>query len=110
MDAWIVLDDVIIRHNEIKYIDISDVENLKILVGYDSTFAEVTGIQAIEFLMQVRPSVFEGRRFRWKRRVWAFHNLFGHPAMQIAALLGQYKLAMWIHDATVPRPIGKRGK
>lgn len=108
MIEWIVLDSHIINANRIENVDISDIENLRVKVKLENIEYEVSGIQAIEFLMQMRPSIFEGHNFRWKRRAWMFHNFVGHPVMQIAALFKQYKLAMWIHDITVPRPIGKR--
>ncbi len=33
---------------------------------------------------------------------WGVHNLVGHPAMQICKWLGLIKLAVKIHDATLP--------
>lgn len=45
----------------------------------------------------------EGRRFRWAKHAWAFHNLVGHPAMQILVWLGMTKLGLRVHDATAPK-------
>lgn len=37
---------------------------------------------------------------RWDR--WTLHNLLGHPLSEVAHLLGLDRLAVWIHDVTVP--------
>jgi hypothetical protein len=37
-------------------------------------------------------------RFRW-----SVHNLIGHPAGELARLLGLTALGRWIHDSTAPR-------
>jgi len=37
------------------------------------------------------------RRFRF-----TIHNIVGHPIMEIFALLGMSKAAIWIHDITLP--------
>jgi len=33
---------------------------------------------------------------------WAVHNLFGHPFMQLAYLVGAKRVGVWIHDSTLP--------
>lgn len=63
-----------------------------------------TGLDAIEFVMLVKPSAWEGRRLKWRKNVWIVHNLIGHPLMQILALIGLHKLAFFVHDSTVPKP------
>jgi hypothetical protein len=35
------------------------------------------------------------------------HNIIGHPVMQLLAFFGFYRAAFWVHDKTVPRPVGK---
>jgi hypothetical protein len=37
------------------------------------------------------------------RFLWSMHNLFGHPAAEVAHLLGLARLSRWIHDSTAPR-------
>jgi len=85
---------------------VSRVEEALITVHYEGQTEEVVGVQAIEILMQLRPSVLEGRRMRWAKHRWILHNVVAHPTMQILALLKLYKAAMWVHDVTVPRPKG----
>jgi hypothetical protein len=43
---------------------------------------------------------------RSKEHMWAIHNLFAHPLMQILAWFRLYKQAIWIHNITVPKPRG----
>lgn len=33
---------------------------------------------------------------------WTFHNIIGHPLMQILVLLGMLELAKKVHDGTLP--------
>ena len=97
----------------IREVDITNIEDLRLNIyledGPDVLRIEsVQGIQAIELLMALRPSVLESRRLRWARHAWAFHNLVGHPLMQLLAFFKKYKLAMQVHDSTVPRPLGRK--
>ncbi len=62
------------------------------------------GFDAIEIVMQLKPSALEGRRLKWKQGAWAFHNFVAHPAMQILVWLGRKKAAIRLHDRTTPRP------
>lgn len=101
-------DHTIVHSDEIDWVDIRRLEDLVIVVHYaGGEQAIVSGIQAIDVIMAIRPSALEGRRLRWKRHVWAFHNLVGHPLMQLLVFLKQYKLAIKVHDLTVPQPEGK---
>lgn len=59
---------------------------------------------ALELVWTLKPSALEGKRFRWYKHAWAFHNLIAHPVMQLLAWCGLYTQAMWVHDATTPRP------
>ena len=104
-------DDLIFQPNEIAHIDFSRVEDLIVTGQLKSgvTFT-ATNIVAIELIMSVKPSVFEGRRLQWPKFVWVFHNVVAHPLMQILAILGLYRYAFILHDMTVPRPIGKKEK
>lgn len=47
-------------------------------------------------------------RLRLAKRAWLVHNLVGHPLMQLLALFGCYRKAFAVHEATVPRPTGRR--
>ncbi len=106
---FIKIGDIAFPIDEIQYIDIERIENLEVLVALKcGKYITAHNIEAIELVMKVMPSLLEGRRLRWFKHVWAFHNLFGHPIMQILATFGLYKAAFWVHDKTVPRPIGKR--
>lgn len=101
--------DMIFRKEDISYIDCTNIENLQIEVTLrDGKKFMVYEIHALELVMQVKPSLFEGRRLKWPKFVWCFHNLVAHPLTQILALLKMYKWAFWIHDVTVPKPIGKK--
>ena len=69
---------------------------------------ELSDFDAFEAVLLLKPGALEGRRFRWVRHVWAFHNLVAHPVMQILVWLGFRRAGLWIHDVTVPRPVGIR--
>jgi hypothetical protein len=106
VDEFFIAGKVIIKASEIKQIDISEVERLRIEIEYGGGVVIVEGIQVIEILMVLKPSVLENKRLRWVRGAWAVHNLVGHPVMQILAFMGRYRMAMRVHDWTVPRPKG----
>jgi len=38
-----------------------------------------------------------------KKFRYTIHNIVGHPIMEIFYLLGMRKIAMWIHDVTLPK-------
>ena len=38
-----------------------------------------------------------------KKFSYTVHNVFGHPLMEIANLLGFKKLASWFHEITLPK-------
>jgi hypothetical protein len=97
-----------IKIENIHWIDYKNLEDLVIHVFHLHGCTKVTGIEAIELLMIAKPSVFEGKRLRWARRMWMFHNFVGHPMMQLLSLFKRYKLAMLVHDMTVPKPLGRR--
>lgn len=106
---FVLIGDYVVNVNSISRIDFSRLEELVLTVHFeDRTSLPVVGIQTIELLMAIKPSAYEGRRMMWYRHAWAFHNLVAHPLMQILAFFKQYKLAIKIHDYTVPRPINRR--
>lgn len=112
MPKWLIVGEDLVSEEHIECIDFSDVEKLWLVVHYTklgtptSTITE--GIQTIDILMALKPSVFESRRLRWAKHAWTVHNLIGHPLMQALAYLRKYDWAMKIHDWTVPRPKGTK--
>ena len=105
---FVRLGNTLVNSKLITGVDLRNLEELVVTVFYDGETYTIEGIQAIELLMALRPSVLESRRLRWARHAWAFHNLVGHPLMQLLAFFRKYELAMWVHDATVPKPLGRR--
>lgn len=95
--------------DNIASLDFSDIDNLNVEVTLKTgPVFMATNIDALELAMLTKPSVLESRRLRWPRWAWAVHNVIGHPILQVLATIKLYKWAFWVHDATVPRPIGKR--
>lgn len=88
--------------------DYSRIEELILVVVHDGVETTIEGIDALEAAMLINPACLEGRRMRWARHAWLVHNLVGHPIMQVLVLLGMRRLALHLHDATVPRPLGAR--
>lgn len=88
--------------------DYSRIEELVLIIEHDGVSSVIEGIDALEAAMVLNPACLEGRRLRWARHAWLLHNLVGHPLMQVLALLGLGRLGLWVHDVTVPRPLGAR--
>jgi uncharacterized membrane protein YqhA len=110
-DKFIKSGDFIFPKDEIALLDCSDIENLQVKILLKSNVQiMVSGIHALELVMQVKPSMIEGRRLKWPKFVWFIHNMFGHPLTQLFALIRCYKIAFWIHDITVPKAIIKNSK
>lgn len=110
-DQFIKSGNFIFNRDDISLLDCSELENLKVIITLKSGEQIVAeDIHALELVMQVRPSMFEGKRLAWPKFVWFIHNVFGHPLTQLFALIKCYKLAFWIHDVTVPKPLGKKQK
>ena len=94
----------LIHEDAVTSVDCSRIEDLEVTVHHKDGVERVTGPDAIDVVMALRPSALEGKRLRWIRHAWAVHNLVGHPLLQILVWLGQRRLGLAIHDATVPRP------
>lgn len=94
--------------SDIKEIELSQLTTEVINVHLiDNTVEQATGFAALELIWLLKPSALEGNPgIRWKKHMWAFHNLFAHPVMQLLAWCRLYKQAIWLHDITVPKPIG----
>lgn len=74
-----------------------------VIVCRDGVRYTAHGTDAIDAIMVLKPSAFEGRRLRWPRNAWVFHNLVGHPGMQLLAWVGFKRAAVAFHDWTTPR-------
>lgn len=99
----------LLPEDRVQSVDLSEVEHLVVRVHHsDVVRTTLRDQQAIDFLMELRPSALEGRRLRFARHAWAFHNLVGHPLLQVLTWIGLRRLGMKVHDMTVPRPVGAR--
>jgi hypothetical protein len=98
----------IIRIADIDGVDISRIERGTIIISHRGRKLEAVDFDAFEIVMLLHPAALEGRRLKWVRHAWAFHNLVAHPLMQVMVWLGFRKLAISLHDATVPKPVGTR--
>lgn len=95
--------------DRVEFADYSRIEELVLVVHHSGgTETTLTGIDAIEAVMLLNPSCLEGRRLRWVKGAWHLHNLVGHPLTSMLAMAGLYKWAFWMHDKTVPKPVGRR--
>lgn len=104
--AVIMTDTAVIRVADVRYIDISEIkkQRIKLFLIQGGEPLMVSGFAAMELIWHIKPGALEGHRIKWAKHSWAIHNLIAHPAMQLLAFAGCYKLAMWVHDVTVPRP------
>lgn len=101
--------DQVFALSQVVHADFSAIEQLQVHVRLTTgTRLTLTDIDALELAMRLKPSVLESRRLRWPRWAWMVHNMVGHPVMQVLALLRWYRAAFWVHDATVPRPLGPK--
>ena len=107
-DNFVDIGSQIILLSDIHKIDLSKLISETIDVTLVSgEVVEVTGFPALQLLYLVSPSTLEGKpNIRFKKHYWAIHNIVAHPLMQILAWCKCYKQAMWIHNVTVPTPIG----
>ena len=100
---------VVFNLAQVVWANFDAIEELKVIVKLtDGLEIEVNGLDAIEVAMLLKPSVMESKRLKWIKFSWMVHNIVGHPVMQLCALFGAYKLAFWVHDSTVPKPIGRK--
>jgi hypothetical protein len=101
--------DKLLPLGTIKHVEIDKIEQGEaVIVTHDGDRFSVFDVDAIEAIMVLKPSSLEGKRLKWKKNAWAVHNLIAHPLMQILAWMGLKKLAIRIHDATIPTPVGFR--
>ena len=111
MICYFKIKDIIYSSEVVAKIDCSEIEDLKVKLHLISgDILTIEGLDAIDAVMQAKPSIIEGKRFDFKKGAWVIHNLIGHPLMQILALIHLFKLSIWIHEITIPRPRGKYEK
>lgn len=104
-------DTAVVALDDISSIDCSRIEELVVNVTTKQGLSfEATNLNAIELLMQTRPSALEGKRLKAAKFAWAIHNLFAHPVMQILAFFKLYTWAFWVHDVTVPKALTVKKK
>jgi hypothetical protein len=72
---------------------------------FNGDIETVEGAEALNVIMRLCPAVLEGMRAKHIKHSWAIHNLIAHPLMQILTWLHLTKLALWVHDVTIPKPI-----
>lgn len=109
--SYLKINDVLYSPEFVEKIDCTNIENLVIRVHLVSgIILVVEGMEAIDIAMQAKASIIEGKRFKFRKFAWVVHNIFAHPLMQILAFCRCYKLGLWIHDSTIPKPINKYGE
>ena len=94
-------------HNvdQIKFVDCTRFAQFSEITVHLTFRSEIVkGQEAVNVIMELCPSVLEGKQAKYARHAWAIHNLIGHPLMQIMAWLHLPHLGIKIHDATVPAP------
>lgn len=108
--AFIKAGDVIIPISAVERVDMSRIEQTGEVDIVHSGGQVMTAhdFDAFEAVMLLHPAALEGRRLRWVKNAWAFHNLVAHPLMQMMVWLGFKRAAIRLHDVTVPRPLGLR--
>lgn len=97
----------LIRPEDVKELDLFYIEKGWVTLKTDKDCYIISGLDAIEAVMLLKPSALEGKRMRWQRNAWAFHNFVAHPIVQILVWMGFKKQAIRFHDWTVPKPTFK---
>lgn len=101
--------DHVFPADQIAHLDFSRIGELVLGIELKNGHSfEAYDIEALELAMQVKPSALEGRALLHAKRAWWAHNMIGHPLMQLLAGLGAYKWAFFVHDRTVPMPLGAK--
>src|SRR5262245_60051509 len=84
-DPFIITRQGLVPVREIAYVDLSEVEKLRIGVHHTNGVDTLEGFFAVEALILLKPSAMEGKKLRWVRHAWAVHNLIGHPVLEFMA-------------------------
>lgn len=103
---FVELDYKIYPVSAIKRIEIADTQEFGIYISCDNNICQLRGQPAIDMVMRLCPQYFEGKRFKFIKRQWTFHNLLSHPILQILSWFKLHKLGFKIHDSSIPRPTG----
>lgn len=104
---YVIVDDGCVRIDHIMCANIDRTLHQTTVTLTDGSTHTATGFAHLNVLFAIQPTSLEGQReIKWVKRAWMLHNIIGHPLMQIFALVGCYRIAMWFHDKTVPRPVG----
>jgi hypothetical protein len=99
--------NVLIPLDDVKRLDIERLEQQEVdIITFQGDTYTAIGFDAIEAVWVMKPSAMEGRRLKWKKGAWAFHNVVAHPLVQVLAWMGMTRQAVALHDATTPRPRG----
>lgn len=112
MQTFLQVGKSLVRPEDIQAIDMSQLEKEHyITVFLPNRQIRVEGIPALTLIYKLQPSALEGLKgLKYGKQTWVIHNLFGHPALQVLAWMGQHKLGFWIHDVlTSPQPKGFKG-
>ncbi len=99
---------VIVPVTAVEKLDLRDLESGVVYLTVGGETHRLVDFDAFEAVMLLHPTALEGRRLRWPKHAWAFHNLVAHPLMQVLVWLGFRKTGIWLHDVTVPKPVGTR--
>lgn len=111
IEKFVKIGEAIVPLSSVRALDIADVEHGIVKVRYgDDMIGTASDFDAFELIMLLKPCAIEGRRLRWAKHAWAFHNLVAHPVMQVLVWCGFKKTGLWLHDITVPKPTGLRTK
>ena len=99
----------LIRISDVRTVDYIGIEHGHVDITVNTgAVHRAEGFDAIEAVMLLKPGALEGKRLRWRRNAWAWHNFVIHPVMQVLVWLGYKKQAIRLHDGSVPKPIGFR--
>lgn len=108
---FVKTDSAVIAVNDISSIDCTRLKDLHIsILTKQGLSYTATRINALELILQIRPSALEGIGLQAPKLAWCIHNLIAHPMMQILALFHFYSLAFWVHDITVPSQLTNKLK
>ena len=106
--AFIKAGQMIVPITAVERLDLRDLEQGIVYLTAQGATHTLTDFDAFEAVMLLHPTALEGRRLRWPKHAWAFHNIIAHPLMQLLVWLGFRRAGLWVHDVTVPKPIGIR--
>lgn len=108
---FVKTDSAVIAVSEISSIDCSRLNELhvEVLTKQGVSFT-ATRLNALELILQTRPSALEGIGLKASKFSWFIHNLLAHPLMQLLAIFKLYKIAFWVHDITVPKNLQQKIK